>query len=447
MIRIHTPYGLGHPLNRRRPNTIGTVGAVVTLVAALVAGSALPASAETAAPVGHRGTLISDLRADLSQYLAARGTPEHISALGLTITFAGHDDDRNISLGAGTTTYGGDTPVSPRALWQIGSNTKAFTSVMVLQLEAQRKLSINDTLGTWLPQYPAWSHVTIRQLLDMTSGIPDYTSQPAFAKALIADPNTIFSTAQLVSYAYGPPLGSGYAYSNTNYVLLQMIIERVTHDSYGDQLTRRILIPLGLRDTCYAPYTCPPSFARRMPTGYFFFPGVPTLQGYPVPPLNLTFAQGAGAIVSSLPDMATWDRALYSGRMLPPKQQRELESLVSTTTGLPISTTTPSDPEGYGLGVVQITSPIIGTAWFYEGETYGFRVLHMYLPDSGTLIALAANSAVGQADQLGSLLVAVYQTLHSDGAIPAHESGAGPGLGLPLSPGSIPSPSGLPEMS
>jgi D-alanyl-D-alanine carboxypeptidase len=196
-------------------------------------------------------------------------------------------------------------------------------------------------------------------------------------------------------------------------------LERVTHDSYADQLTKRILVPLGLHDTCYGPDTCPASFANRMPTGYFFESVVPSLQGIAVPALNLTFGQGAGAIISSLQDLATWDRALYGGVLLPARQQRELESLVSMQSGQPISTTTPSDPEGYGLGVAQLTSPGLGTIWSYEGETFGFRVLHVYLPGSGTLVALAANSAAGQSDQLSPLFLSVLQTLESGGTTPA----------------------------
>ncbi|MGO9222101.1 MAG: serine hydrolase [Streptosporangiaceae bacterium] len=131
-----------------------------------------------------------------------------------------------------------------------------------------------------------------------------------------------------------------------------------------------------------------------------------------MPPLALTWAQGAGAIVSSLQDMTTWDRDLYQGRELPPRQQRQLESLISETTGKPITTTTPADPAGYGLGVQQLTYQPIGTVWTYEGGTLGYRAEHYYFPDSGIIIALAVNSATDAAnDQLGTLAVTVYQTL------------------------------------
>jgi D-alanyl-D-alanine carboxypeptidase len=327
-----------------------------------------------------------------------------------------------ISLAAGTTRYGGGGPVSPGALWQIGSNTKAFTAVMLLQLEAEGKLSITDTLGTWLPQYPAWRDITIRQLLDMTSGIPDYLGQPAFQAAVAAAyaHGTSFSAARVVGYVAGAVTGDVWNYSNTNYILAQMIIQKVTHDSYADQLTKRIIIPLRLHALCYAPCTCPAADAARLPAGYFFDtpppnPLVPLL-GRPVPPLALTFAQGAGGIVSSLPDMAAWDRALYQGQLLPPAQQRQLESLVSETTGRPIPATTP-DPAGYGLGVQEATTPSTGTVWDYEGETYGYRVLHLYFPRSGIIIAVAANSNVDQGnDDLGMLALSVYQALQKAGA-------------------------------
>jgi D-alanyl-D-alanine carboxypeptidase len=408
-----------HQTRRSTRGKLSATAAACALLAAagLLSGGAASASAGTAR--GNGAGVQAALRHDISQYLTAEGKAERISAVSLRVSFPGSEPA--IDLATGTTRYGGGPPVSTRALWQIGSNTKAFTAVILLQLEAEGKLSIGATIGKWLPQYPAWRHVTIRQLLDMTSRIPDYAMQPAFVTAIAAAPAARFSAARLVSYVTGLPLGpAGYGYSDTNYILAQMIIERVTHDSYADQLTRRIINPLGLRSMCYAPYTCPAADAARLPTGYFELSAVPSLLGQPMPPLALTWAQGAGAIVSSLQDMTTWDRDLYLGRELPPRQQRQLESLVSETTGKPISTTTPADPAGYGLGVQQLTYQPIGTVWTYEGGTLGYRVEHYYFPHSGIIIALAVNSATDAAnDQLGTLAVTVYQTLQKAGAVHA----------------------------
>jgi D-alanyl-D-alanine carboxypeptidase len=403
-----------------RRSTRGRLTAAAAACALLSAGTFLPAGAATASAAQPRQastTLQAALRQDLSDYLTARRTAEHISAVSLRITFPGPRPA--ISLADGTTRYDGGPPVSASALWQIGSNTKAFTSVILLQLEAEGKLSVDDPVGTWLPQYPAWRHITIRQLLDMTSRIPGYTSQPAFLSALEANPSARFTTAQLVSYVTGLPLGpAGYHYTNTDYILAQMIIEKVTHESYASQLTQRITGPLGLRSTCLAPYTCPPSDAARMPAGYLYDTGVPpSLLGQAMPPLALTWAQGAGGIISSLADLTTWDRALYSGQLLPPRQQHQLESLVSEATGQPIARTTLADPSGYGLGVQQQTTPQAGTFWDYEGETYGNRVAHYYFPRSGMIIALAVNSATElDNDALGVLAGSVYQTLQNAGA-------------------------------
>ena len=265
-------------------------------------------------PAQSGATLRAALHRDLSRYLTARRPAEHISAVSLRVTFPGARSA--FSLAAGTTRYGGGPPVSASALWQIGSNTKAFTAVILLQLEAEGKLSISDPIGKWLPQYPAWRHITIRQLLDMTSRIPDYLYQPAFDSTFAADPATRFTAARLVSYVAGLPLGpAGYHYTNTDYILAQMIIEKVTRDTFASQLTRRIINPLQLHTTCLAPYTCPASDAARMPAGYFYIAGAPpSLFGKAMPPLALTWAQAAGGIVSSLADMTTWDRALYTGR-------------------------------------------------------------------------------------------------------------------------------------
>ena len=395
-----------------------TATAVCALLGATGVLSSSAAGASAGPPRGNGAALRTALRSDLSRYLTARRKAEHISAVSLRVTFRGSKPSINVA--TGTTRYGGGAPVSTRALWQVGSNTKAFTAVILLQLEAEGKLSISDSLGKWLPQYPAWRNITIRQLLDMTSRIPDYLYQPAFATAFAANQHTRFTAARLVSYVADLPLGpAGYHYTNTGYILAQMIIEKVTHDTYADQLSRRIITPLRLRTTCLAPYTCPPSDAARMPAGYFYIAGgPPSLLGKRMPPLALTWAQAAGGIVSSLADMTTWDRALYLGRLLPARQQHQLMSLVSEATGKPIRRTTLADASGYGLGVQQQFSRQTGVFWDYEGQAFGARVLHLYFPRTGLLIAVAANSSTSN-DDLADLAGAVYQTLQNAGAVRA----------------------------
>ncbi len=405
-------------LRRKARNKLAAAAATCALLATAGMALAGPASA-SAGPARQSGAALrAALRGDLRRYLTARRTAEHISAVSLRVTFPGSRPA--IALATGTTRYGGGPPVSPRALWEIGSNTKAFTSVIVLQLEAEGKLSIGDPIGRWLPQYPAWRHITIRQLLDMTSRIPDYLYQPAFIAAFAADQHTRFTAAQLVSYVVGLPLGpKGYHYSNTDYLLAQMIIEKITHHSYASQLSRRIITPLRLATTCLAPYTCPASDAGRMPAGYFYIAGgPPSLIGKAMPPLALTWAQAAGGIVSSLADLTTWDRALYSGELLPARQQHQLESLVSEATGKPIRRTAPGGPLGYGLGVQQENSRQTGPYWAYEGQAFGARVLNLYFPRTGMSIALAVNSSTITNDDLSDLSSSVYQTLQNAGAIP-----------------------------
>lgn len=396
--------------------------AAVPAVAASPGGNAGPGAGATASCNG--ACLAGDLRRDLRAYLKANGTAEHISAAGLSVRLP--NQRRSIDVAAGTMRVGGTRPVTRTRVWQIGSNTKAFTSVMLLQLEAEHRLSIDDTLGKWLPRYRQWRGVTIRRLLNMTSGIPSYDTTIPFLRAFASNPQRRFTVRQLVAYAASGTPTHGYSYSNTNYILGEMIIKRVTHDSYRHQLRTRIIRPLHLHDLHFRPDKYPLTVTRREPAGYFSNRSVPTLSrllGHDVSRTTLSWTRGAGGIISTTHDMTVWERALYHGRLLPRHQQRELLSIVSSKTGRPIKRTTPSDPQGFGLGVAQTIDPQLGRFWFYEGETLGFRTLHAYLPRSGVIFAMGLNSQP-TVDHIGELAASVYDILVKHGAIRTTTPGA-----------------------
>jgi D-alanyl-D-alanine carboxypeptidase len=374
------------------------------------------------------GGLRAALSADLEKYLASRRTVEHISALSLSVKLPGHAS--NINVTAGTTRYDGGAAVTPASLYQIGSNTKAFTAVAILQLEAEGKLTILDTVGKWLPQYPAWKDVTIERLLNMTSGIPTYDNVPAMLVAYAANPTRDWSPAELIAYVYpgtkdARPPTTGWAYSNTNYLLAQLIIEKASGHSYAAELRRRFLgnPALHLDATYYCPHLYPRAVTKRMVSGYFASKepdnaGLQPLYGKDVRDMTMSWTQGAGGIVSMPEDVTRWSRALYVGDLLKPQQRRELTRTVSQKTGAPIDDVTADDPHGFGLGVVHAFVSSMGKFWFYQGETLGYRMVYAWFPDADVVFAAGINSQPdAKEDQAGKLMESVYNSLHQAGKL------------------------------
>jgi D-alanyl-D-alanine carboxypeptidase len=358
-----------------------------------------------------------ELTANLAAYLVAHAQGEHVSAAALTVSL--RDAPQPIDLAAGTMEFDGSVPLPRQSLWQIGSNTKAFTAAMILQLEAEHKLSLNDTVGKWLPQYPAWASISIKRLLNMTSGIPTYDDVPAFRKAFAAAPRTAFSIEKLIAYSRGLPLKTGYYYSNTAYLLAQLIAEKAGKDGYADQLRRRFFEPFGLTDASYTADFTPASVTARMPAGYLAVSSVSemsALRDKDVRDYSVSWLQGAGGIISSTGDLAKWVRALYDGKVLPPAQQAELLGVVSMKTGKPLTAPAPGDNRGFGLGVVQVTLPGGERLWLYEGGTFGYRSLYTYVPKSGAIVVVTLNSSP-EGDDIGKLFQTVYATLRKAGRV------------------------------
>lgn len=369
----------------------------------LVAASAVPP--DTA-------RLQGTLRGILQTYLKQRGSIERITAASVAVYTAGGAPILTASAGV----------AAPSSMFQIGSNTKSFTATLVLQLEAAGKLKIDDPIGRWLPQYPAWRHITLRRLLDMTSGIPTYDNTPQFQRAYAASPYHYYSAQELVSYVYPrsgkPKVLAGWNYSNTGYELTEMVLERVTGKSYGELLRTRIFEPLGLHDTFYQRHLLPMSAGKRMSPGYFYSNdrdnrGLAPLYNTDVRRYSLSWTGAAGGIVSTPSDVTQWARALYAGTLLPAKQHAEMMQMVSLKTGRPLANTSPSDPRGFALGMAQSYMPKIGRLWFYEGETLGFRVTQALLPQSHAIVSVALNSQPNASDDhIGELMNRIFAALN-----------------------------------
>jgi D-alanyl-D-alanine carboxypeptidase len=398
------------------------------------------AGAQSAADGG--AALAARLQQIAATYVAERAGPEHITGVALEVDLQGG----GTSLFASSGTDGRDPdpqPMNRDTLFQAGSHTKSFTAALILKLEAQGRLSLDQTVGDWLPEYPAWKTVTIRSLLNMTSGIPGYAFTDTFFRKVAADVHHQFTPEELIAIV-DPNQGStvppttGYDYSDTNYLLAGLIIEKASGVPYTTALRQWLLRPLRLRGTYYTDGRYPRYVLDREPAAFFWDPSCPRYQPSPCPPsasapllgqdmrtANLSYAGTAGAVVSTLGDLARWYHILFGGRVLEPQQFAEMTSLVSMKTGTPITDVSADDPGGFGLGLSKLySSSLGGSAWIYEFETLGARMLIAYWPQYDLAITASANSAVTPGDAtdrlLGpSFLLPIYTALQDADLIPS----------------------------
>jgi D-alanyl-D-alanine carboxypeptidase len=268
--------------------------------------------------------------------------------------------------------------------YRIGGITKSFTAAVVLQLVAEGRLALGDTLEQRLPSVISnGAAITIRQLLNHTSGIYDYAQDSrALAPYLTGDYTRTFDPRDGVRYAdeHGPlfPPGTALAYSNTNYLLLAMIVEAVTGRSFGSELRRRLFGPLGLGHTSY------PTSSRIVG---------PHVHGYLVddPPavdvtaLSPTLYGASGAILSTAGDLARFYRALLRGRLLSDDLLAQMKTIDPVATG--------GTPDagilggGWGLGLLREDFPC-GPAWGHDSEIPGYTTAAWNSDDAGRQVTV-----------------------------------------------------------
>ncbi|GAA5068202.1 D-alanyl-D-alanine carboxypeptidase [Thermocatellispora tengchongensis] len=255
----------------------------------------------------------------------------------------------------------------PEHRYRIGSTTKTFVATVVLLLAAEGRLSLDDTVATWLPGLVTGNghdgtKVTIRRLLDHTSGIFSHTGDPEAVNVHEhPTPEQLVRVAMAHPPAFAP--GAGWAYSNTNYVLAGMIVERVTGHDLAEEIARRITGPLGLSGT-YLPRDDDPVIQGPHSRHYTkLFRPEPDAEILDATELNPAPFWASGDMISTAGDLTRFFAALLGGRLLPPEQQREMFTTVATRDWLADSR--------YGLGVSVLTLPCGAEVWGMGGAIFG----------------------------------------------------------------------------
>jgi D-alanyl-D-alanine carboxypeptidase len=397
-------------------------------VASLFAAGLMLVAASTAQAGSPRTARI---QAALEAWLTDRASAEKVTCIAAYISFG--DPGPAIEAFAGKIGSGPqEPPIRQGTLFQMGSTSKSFTVALILKLEAAGRLSIDDTLGKWLPQYPAWKDVSVRRLLNMTSGIPNYSETEAMSRIWVSDATRELNAEDLIKLAYPTgagdlPASSGYHYSNTNYILAGMIAAKAAGQSYRDLVHEMVIEAFGLNSTFYESGAYPAAVTGRLAHGYFDNPACADYQpsctrawnlplmGRDVRGMNTSWAQAAGGAIADARDVDRWMRAVFEGRVVPPKQQSEWMALVSTKTGEPIADVSADDPRGFSLGLGKAVLGPIGAHWYYQGETLGYRTLYVWFEQGNIMITLQTNSQpAADADKLHDVLGTIYQIVRDD---------------------------------
>ncbi|TVX86778.1 serine hydrolase domain-containing protein [Paenibacillus agilis] len=286
------------------------------------------------------------------------------------------------SYASGEATIHDKTPVKTNFHFRIGSTTKTFTATVILQLAGEKKLNLDDTVEKWLPGvvqgngYDA-SKITIRQLLNHSSGIANYTSDETFGKDMLANPYKSYTAEELVRIgisikpSFTP--GTSWEYSNTNTVLAGLIIKKVTGETYGQQIKKRIIDPLQLSGT-------------SVPGTSTHVPG-PHARGYnyqsdklvDMTEFNPSTADAAGGMISTVDDLNTFFQALLGGKLLEPEMLQQMLTGVQSPLGK------------YGLGIYETKLSNGVSLWGHGGNIPGFSTMAGGVEGGKHVIALNTN--------------------------------------------------------
>jgi D-alanyl-D-alanine carboxypeptidase len=368
-------------------------------LAACLVGIAGFAAAPTASANGTGQPSAAEIQRALDDVVTA-GAP---GALALV-----RSGDRTLRLTSGYGNLAPQTPIRVSDRTRIGGLSKSFTATVVLQLVGERRLALDDTLERWLPGVISnGAAITVRQLLNHTSGIYDYAGDPTvLAPYLSGDLTHIFDPqfGVQVAAAHGPlfPPGSALAYSNTNTLLLAMIVERVTGNSFPSELRRRIVKPLGLRDTSYPMSS---EIGGSHVHGYLIFEEGP----FDVTPWSPTLFGAGGAILSNVDDVADFYRALLRKRLVSQRLLKAMKTIdPAATGGVPDAGILGG---GWGLGLLREEFPC-GEAWGHDSETPGYMTAAWNSKNGNHQVVVVVNSSFSHDEPVSEAMRAVLTTAY-----------------------------------
>jgi len=275
-------------------------------------------------------------------------------------------------------------PMQQDHILRIGSATKTFTTVVILQLVEEGRLGVDDKLANWFPDFPNARIITVRDLLSHRSGIYEILENPAVIFSLFL-PKKIWQPQELVDIAAQekPHELDKYYYSNTNYILLGLIAEQITGQEVAMLYRQRIFEPLGLQNTWFVPYeTTPTNLISGYDRDLIPLPGL-----YELKPNSISVATAAftsGAIVSTAEDLLKFYTGLFSGRLL---SNASLEAMTTF-----YGASDPGTPQltGYGLGLfrLEINGEIVYASL---GEFIGFMTMAAYSPSEHDTVVIIGN--------------------------------------------------------
>lgn len=329
----------------------------------------------------------------------------------------------------GTTRIGAVDPPGADTHFRIASNTKTMTAAAILLLAQEGKLRLDDPISKYVAGVPNGGAITIAELLEMRSGLYNYTEARELWTTLDRDPAKVWSPQEVLAIASAHPAssppGTTYQYNNTNYALLGLVAEKVDGKPLAQMMRERLFAPLGMLHTVLPAGdvdTIPAPFAHGYgygSTAVVLSDGAPYLPevvaaaraGALAPKdytqLNPSFATAAGGVISTANDLAVWIRALVSGRVLDAESQRRwLASLQPEDSSKP-------DGQRYGYGISQLRwGP--NAVYFHGGETPGYNSKIGYDPANETTLIVWTNMAVTLDEQqpANTLMVKVLDQIY-----------------------------------